>query len=105
MRRAYREKKACERRVAWVYRFSTERDGQQAVLDLLDPEMRRKLPKIIEGDPETRAMGRVVCCLEALKRALQRPGGPDDDAVELAEERLAEAGKILEGFRPEGGAK
>jgi hypothetical protein len=101
MRSAYREKKASEQRAAWVYRYSVEKFGQEEVLAALDPKVRADMSRITEGDPQTRAMGRVVRCFEALKQALQRPGSPDDDAVELAEARLAEARKILEGFRPE----
>jgi len=97
MRREHRKLKVREAYLARLYRCALEQHGA-GLLKEMDPELRRMLPAVEEGNPETRAMGRVVRCLEALKRELLRPGGPEDDALYLAKERLLKASEILEGF-------
>jgi hypothetical protein len=99
LRREYRKAKARHERLGSMYRFALEKFGQQ-FLEGLNPETRAWAPMCEEGDPFIRAMKSGLRRVETFKRELLRPGGPDDDALELARQRMLEALKLMDELRP-----
>jgi hypothetical protein len=99
MKRQYRILRAQARRMAELHRFAREKFGKD-FLDKLDPAAWAEMAGHEEGHPAMRAKLRVIRCLEAVKRELQRPGGPDEEALDRARCRLSKAGEVLEQYRP-----